>query len=137
MTVVMNLIAFLLLVALIGLIVVIVQLIRIAKSYVRLGKRVLLVLERPKNVLIGIYNTGQSSVNAAIRRFEKIAARIGVASSNVGQAASKVGVVYGASASSVDEASANFDELIVSALSASQSARFATDFADAVRRVRR
>ncbi|MDR3708010.1 MAG: hypothetical protein P4L33_06900 [Capsulimonadaceae bacterium] len=136
MTIAMNIIAFLLIIALAGLIAVVVLIVNTVRAYIQLGKRVIQALERPINAATNIYDTGIKAANAATSRVSRMEKRANSASGQVGEAANKIGIAFSGASAAIDEISKTLDDAIEYAGAASHSIDFAKKLGDVLRTIK-
>lgn len=132
----MNIIAFLLIIALIGLIVAVVHIADTARRFVSLGKKGYAALQRPKNSALQIYNTGLGYALGAANRIRNTKSRIDSAINQVKASTRNVNTLIGDLILKVTRATETMEDAAANSGPTMQAMDFIRQFSDVLKQVR-
>jgi hypothetical protein len=133
----MNIIAFLLILALLGLIGTIVLFYLTVKDYARTGRRAQSLVEPPINSGIEVYNRAQSIVLVSIERFTNAGKVVMSAATAVGECATVVSTLATDTAAKVSELKEEAVKLETTVGNANDTMKLVKQFVDIVQQARR
>ncbi len=137
MVILMNIVAFFLILALLGLISVIVLLYLTTRDYIRTGKKASSLVEPPVNAGLEVYNRLQGIVLVAIERVTHVGTVVTSAASVVGECVSVVSTVATDTAEQVNKLKVEAEKLETTVGNANDSMRLARQFVEILKQVKR